>query len=400
MDPISIHFHEIALKGNNRAAFERQLQENLRTVIAPLGRLKVQRFQGGLLVEGESEQSEEILNRVTQVCGVSHAMPVIRVADDLDAVARVVVDAIRRENPRSYRITAKRRDKTYPVTSEKVNQQVGFKVQEATGLPVKLQGADLEAFVLLLKDQILVGTQKRRAVGGLPVGTAGRVAALLSGGIDSPVAAWRMMKRGCRVEFVHFHSYPRVDRTTIEKAEDLVEQLTRWQYRSRLHLVPLIDIQTATRMLAPEHLRVLMYRRFMLRLAQRIAYRRGAKALVTGESVGQVASQTLQNMASVNAVATMPVLRPLCGMDKHEIIEQAQAIGTFDISIQPDQDCCQLFLPKHPAVVSTDQECRDAEAKMEVEALIKDALDRTEIRDFRWPREAPQSIEDDAAHPS
>lgn len=386
MDPISIHFHEIALKGKNRSTFERRLQQNLATAIAPLGRLKVQRFQGGLLVEGESDQRDEILRRATEVCGVSHAMPVVRVADDLEAVAKVVINAIAQQKPRNWRISAKRRDKTYPTPSDKVNQLVGKMVSDATGLPVKLQGAELEAFVLLLRDQILVGTEKRKGVGGLPVGSAGRVTALLSGGIDSPVAAWRMMKRGCRVEFVHFHSYPRVDRTTIEKAEDLVEQLTRWQYRSRLHLVPLLEIQTAVRMLAPEELRVVLYRRFMLRLAQKIAYRRGGRALVTGESVGQVASQTLQNIASVNAVATLPVLRPLIGMDKQEIIDQAQAIGTFEISIQPDQDCCQLFLPPHPTVSSNVQQCLEAEAKMDVDALVADALARTEVREFRWPK--------------
>jgi thiamine biosynthesis protein ThiI len=388
LDPISIHFHEVALKGRNRAHFEHRLRENVLTAVAPIGQFRLDRYPGGLLLEGEAEDRAEVLRRATQVCGVAYAMSVQRLPYDLEAVAGAVVDAIRRHGAKTFRITARRPDKRHGLGSDKVNQLVGQMVKDATQLQVRLSGAELEAFVYCLEDQILLGTAKVRAVGGLPVGTAGRVAALLSGGIDSPVAAWRMMKRGCRVDFVHFHSYPRVDRTTIEKAQELAERLTRWQYRSRLHLVPLLEIQTAARLYAPERLRVLIYRRFMVRLAQKIAQRRRCRALVTGESVGQVASQTLQNIAAVDAVAQLPILRPLCGMDKQEIIDQAEHIGTFETSIQPDQDCCQLFLPRHPSVNATPAECEEAESKMEVDALIHDALSRTTSEEYRWPSRA------------
>ena len=290
----------------------------------------------------------------------------IRLAWMTDAV----IGSIEKHRPATFRITSRRRDKKFAMTSEEVNREIGAKVVQATGTKVRLSNPELEAHVLVMGDQFLVGTEKQRAAGGLPVGTAGRVMQLLSGGIDSPVAAWRMMRRGCTVDFVHFHSYPRVDRASIEKAEELVERLTPWQYKSRLFLVPLIEIQTAARLQAPEKLRVLLYRRFMVRLAQKLAERKRCRALVTGESVGQVASQTLQNIAAVDAVATMPILRPLCGMDKQEIIEQAQSIGTFEISIQPDQDCCQLFLPRHPTVASSDAECAEAEVTPE---LLEDA---------------------------
>ncbi|MBX5483552.1 MAG: tRNA 4-thiouridine(8) synthase ThiI [Myxococcaceae bacterium] len=388
MDPISIHFHEIALKGKNRANFERRLQANLQAALGPLGRIKVVRHPGGLLIDGDADPAE-VVARAREVCGVAYAMRVKRhPQDDLEGVARTIVEAIRREQPSSFRITSRRRDKSYDLTSERVNQVLGKMVKDATGVPVRLNGAALEAFVVVMDGQTLVGTEKIKAVGGLPVGTAGRVTALLSGGIDSPVAAWRMMKRGCSVDFVHFHSYPRVDRATIEKAEELVERLTRWQYRSKLFLVPLLEIQTAARLQAPEKLRVLLYRRFMVRIAQKIAERRRSRALVTGESVGQVASQTLQNIAAVDAVAKMPVLRPLCGMDKQEIVDQAKQLGTFEISIQPDQDCCQLFLPKHPAVASSDAECAEAEKAMDVDGLVARALAATERLTFRWPAES------------
>jgi thiamine biosynthesis protein ThiI len=385
LDPISIHFHEVALKGRNRARFERRLRRNISTAVAPLGQLRLNRYPGGLLLEGDAEDRPEVVRRITQVCGVAHVMPVMRLPNDLEAVARAVAEAVRQSGARTFRITARRPDKQYGLGSDKVNQIVGKMVKDATQLPVKLVGADLEAFVYCLRDQILLSTAKVRAVGGLPVGTAGRVAALLSGGIDSPVAAWRLMKRGCRVDFVHFHSYPRVDRTTIEKAQELAERLTRWQYRTRLHLVPLLEIQTAARLYAPERLRVVIYRRFMVRLAQKIAERRKCRALVTGESVGQVASQTLQNIAAVDAVAELPILRPLCGMDKQEIIDHARDLGTYETSIQPDQDCCQLFLPRHPSVSATHAECEAAEAKMDVQGLVQDALARTASEFYEWP---------------
>lgn len=387
MDPISIHFHEVALKGKNRISFERRLQHNLLTALRPLGTVRVARHPGSLLIDGELDAAEA-LRRSVEVCGVAHAMPVVRHPRDLDAVAQTIIASVATLRPRSFRITTRRRDKRFALTSEQVNKALGQAVQEATGVAVRLSGAELEAFVMILNEQILVGTEKHRGIGGLPVGTAGKVMTLLSGGIDSPVAAWRMMRRGCRSEFVHFHSHPRVDRASIEKAEELVERLTRWQYKSRLFLVPLLEIQTAIRLQAPERLRVLLYRRFMVRLAERLAYSRRCRALVTGESVGQVASQTLQNIAAVDAVSTLPILRPLCGMDKQEIIDQSHTIDTFEVSTLPDQDCCQLFLPRHPVVTSSDAECLEAEKDLDTPALIEDALARATHVEYRWPKRA------------
>jgi thiamine biosynthesis protein ThiI len=208
------------------------------------------------------------------------------------------------------------------------------------------------------------------------------VAALLSGGIDSPVAAWRMINRGCRADFVHFHSHPLVDKTTQEKARDLVAVLTPWQLRSRLYLVPLAEVQKEIRLKAPEAMRVILYRRFMVRIAERLARRRRCRALVTGESLGQVASQTLDNIATVDKVATMPILRPLIGTDKRDIIAMAERLGTFAISVRPDQDCCQLFVPPRPVTKSWPSQAEAAEAALDVAALVEDAAARTEKADF------------------
>ncbi|MFQ5845065.1 MAG: tRNA sulfurtransferase, partial [Planctomycetota bacterium] len=226
----------------------------------------------------------------------------------------------------------------------------------------------------------------RDGPGGLPVGTGGRVAVLMSGGIDSPVAAWRMMKRGCRADLIHFHSHPLVDRTTQDKARDLAELLTRWQYRTRLHLVPLARIQTEVRLRAPEALRVVLYRRFMMRIAAALARRRRCRALVTGESLGQVASQTLSNLVTVDAAASLAVLRPLVGSDKQEIVREAERIRTYPVSIRPDQDCCRLFVPAHPATRTTAAQLEEAEGGLDVDGLVRDARERAEHVDFRWPQ--------------
>src|SRR5690606_158400 len=208
--------------------------------------------------------------------------------------------------------------------------------------------------------------ERERGVGGLPIGTGGRVMTLLSGGIDSPVAAWRLIKRGCRTDFVHFHSYPILSRTSQDKARELVATLTRSQLRSRLFMVPFAPIQQQIVVSMPPALRVVAYRRMMLRIAERLAKRTGAHALVTGDAVGQVASQTIENLAAVGSVATLPLLRPLVGMDKEEITADAQRIGTYEISIVPDEDCCTLFTPRFPSTRASREAVEAAETQLDV----------------------------------
>jgi thiamine biosynthesis protein ThiI len=385
LDPIAVHFHEIALKGGNRVYYEHALRKNLIRALEGAGQLKVNKITGGFLVEGEGDRAE-VLRRASNVFGVAFAMPVQRLPLDLEVVGEALLRTLQESKPKSFKIVTRRRDKRFPKNAVEINRLLGTYVQARMDIKVDLFDPEANALVVVLPDSILLGMSKHRAVGGLPMGTSGRVATLLSGGIDSPVAAWKMMKRGCHVEFVHFHSYPRVDRKSIEKAEDLVERLTQWNFTSRLHLVPLAEIQAEVRLNTPAPLRTVLYRRFMVRLAERVAMRHKCKALVTGESIGQVASQTLQNLAAIDAVAKMPILRPLAGSDKDEIIAASQQIGTYETSILPDQDCCKLFLPPAPALYSSDEECSEAEKNLDVEGLIKDALNRTERVKFRWPK--------------
>jgi thiamine biosynthesis protein ThiI len=211
---------------------------------------------------------------------------------------------------------------------------------------------------------------------------------LMSGGIDSPVATWRMLRRGCRATLIHFHSFPLVEGRSREKAKELAEILNRYQYDTRLYLVPFADVQRTLILTVPGPLRIVAYRRFMVRIAEEIARREGARALVTGESLGQVGSQTLQNIATVGDVAKMPILRPLVGMDKQEIIEQAQAIDTFETSILPDEDCCTLFVPKSPSTAVRRDQIEAYEAELDVETMVREAADAAELSEYHMPEAA------------
>ena len=273
------------------------------------------------------------------------------------------------------------------MTSPQIEREVGGRIKEARNWRVNLDRPALTIQVEALTSEAFYSFGKERGAGGLPVGASGRVACLLSGGIDSPVAAWRMMRRGCRVLFVHFHSYPILSRASQEKARELARLLTRYQFDSRLFLVPFGDIQQRVVLAVQPPLRVVIYRRLMLRIAERIARENRAQALVTGEVVGQVASQTLENLSTIGSVATLPVLRPLIGMDKEEIIAEAQRLGTYPISIIPDQDCCTLFTPRHPATKARRSEIEAAEAALPIDEMIEQAMTASAQESFRFPGE-------------
>jgi thiamine biosynthesis protein ThiI len=297
----------------------------------------------------------------------------------------------------SFRISARRAFKTYPLTSVELNRELGRFVVERTGARVDLHHAELEIHVEVLPAETFVYVDRVPGPGGLPVGSAGTVAALLSGGIDSPVAAWRMIKRGCRVVFVHFHSVPYLPDISQGKARALVERLTEWQYASRLFLVPFGEIQREIVLSVPGPARVVVYRRMMIRIAEALAQQVGALALVTGESLGQVASQTLQNIARIDDAATMPVFRPLIGTDKIEITAEAQRLGTFEISIEPDADCCTLFTPKHPATRMSAEAVQAVEAALDVPRLVALGVSGATLASFSFPSVAPVGGDHEAA---
>ncbi|RMF77238.1 MAG: tRNA 4-thiouridine(8) synthase ThiI, partial [Nitrospirae bacterium] len=280
----------------------------------------------------------------------------------------------------SFAVRAKRADKSFPLGSQELNRRVGAAVRRATGLQVDLTNPELTLRIEVVDRRALLYCDRVEGARGLPVGVSGQVVALLSGGIDSPVAAARMMRRGCRVTFVHCHSFPYTSAASQEKVQGLAALLGRYQGPAELYLVPLIDIQRHIVGHAPAELRVLLYRRAMVRLAARIAEEVKAPALVTGESLGQVASQTLANLTAVDRCSPLPILRPLLGWDKEEIVAEAQRIGTFDLSIEPHEDCCSYLEPKQPATRSTHRRLSAVERRLELEPLLEAAAEATERR--------------------
>jgi thiamine biosynthesis protein ThiI len=386
MNSIVVHYQELALKGKNRPWFLGRLVRNLRTALSDLDVRSVRALMGRIeVVLGADAPREEVADRLRRVFGIANFSYAGRAPLDLDAIAGAILADLGDRDCASFRVSARRADKRFPLTSPQIEREIGGRIKSARQWRVDLEHPELTIHVELLTDQAFYFFGKERGAGGLPTGTAGRVACLLSGGIDSPVAAHRMMKRGCTVTFVHFHSYPILSRASQDKARELVALLTRWQQRSRLYLVAFGEIQQQVVLSVPGPMRVVIYRRLMLRIAERIARARGAQALVTGEVVGQVASQTLENLAVIGSAATLPVFRPLIGMDKDEITAEAVRIGTYPISIIPDQDCCTLFTPRNPLTKARLADVEAAERALPIDELVECAVREAVVEVSEFP---------------
>ncbi len=386
MTSIVVHYQEIALKGKNRPWFLARLVRNLRQAVSDLDVQSVRALMGRIeLVLGPAADPQVVGDRIRRTFGVANFSYARRTRLDLDGIAAAILQDLGDRTCNSFRVSVRRADKRFPLTSPQAEREIGGRIKQARGWRVDLENADLVIHVELLTDDAFYFFGKEKGAGGLPTGTAGRVACLLSGGIDSPVAAHRMMKRGCAVTFVHFHSYPILSRASQEQARELVQLLTMWQQRSKLYLVPFGDIQQQVVLSVPGPMRVIVYRRLMLRIAERIGRLRRVQALVTGDVVGQVASQTLENLAVVGSVATLPLFRPLIGMDKDEIMAEAQRLGTYPISIIPDQDCCTLFTPRNPQTRARLADIEAAEQALPIDDLVERAVAEAAIEDFEFP---------------
>jgi len=390
---VVIHYNEIGLKGKNQPLFLRRLEANLLRAMAGTGVRRVEERSGRMVLPLSRDAGwEAIRERLRYVFGIANFALAERVEPEMAGLKKAVGKALEGRVFRSFKVAARRAFKQFPLTSEDINRDLGAFVKEQTQAAVDLEHPELTIHVEVLPRDLYFSFGREPGPGGLPVGVSGRVVSLLSGGIDSPVAACRLMKRGCQVIFVHFHGFPFLDATSRDKVVELVQVLTRFQYRSMLYLVPFGEIQRQVVVSAPAPLRVVLYRRLMGRIAEQIARREHAKALVTGESLGQVASQTLDNLAVIEETVGIPVLRPLIGSDKEEIVQEARALGTYEISIIPDQDCCRLFVPRHPATSSSLEEIREAESHLEIEKLVQIGLDQVEIRAFEFPETQAKGI--------
>jgi tRNA uracil 4-sulfurtransferase len=389
---VIVHYHELALKGRNREHFEQRLVRNIRLALKGLGVKRVENLRSRIRIVLPPSVSDEIAtDRLVRVFGIAnflmaHTVPLDLTHPDLSELNTAIGQDIGQRSFATFRVTAKRADKRLPLTSMDVERAVGKHLCALTGKKVSLTNPDLTVYIELLSKEVYYSADKVAGPGGMPVGVSGKVACLISGGIDSPVAAYRMMKRGCRALFVHFSGRPLVSRASEEKVRDLVQTLTAHEYESRLYVVPFGEIQREIVAHAPAPFRVVLYRRLMLRIAEELARREQCWGLVTGDSLGQVASQTPENLSVIQEAAELPILRPLIGMDKVEITDQAQRIGTFITSIEPDQDCCSLFTPPHPSTKTRIDDIRKIERTFDIGALVKQGLDRAELSDFIYPR--------------
>ena len=377
-DIILLKLGEIVLKGLNRKSFEQKLMGNIRRRLAPLVNFRVYCLQSTVYVEGEEgadmDAAFEAMQQVFGVISLSRAAPCEK---NKEAIARLAIEYLRdeMESARSFKVESKRSDKAFPMTSIELSQYVGGELADAyPDTAVDVHDPELTVHIEVRDLAAYVHAAPVPGAGGMPVGSNGVAVTLLSGGIDSPVSTYMIAKRGVRLIPVHFFSFPYTSQQAKDKVVELGRQLTAYCGRMTMEVVPFTHIQEEIRDKCPEEYFTLIMRRFMMRIAQHIAEANGAKAIVTGENLGQVASQTMEAMASTQAVTHLPVLQPLIGMDKEEIITIARKIGTFDTSILPYEDCCTVFTPRHPRTRPQVSEVEAAESALDVDTLVQEAI--------------------------
>jgi len=413
---ILIHYDEVGLKGKNRPFFEKRLTLNIeRSIVGATPACRqaghelpeARRIRGRIIIEYspitnyQSPITNSLKERLKGVFGIAyfafaHQIPPLRKGEPkgdlskgengiLRSLKEEILKEVEKKSFSSFAVITRRSNKNFPLNSQEVNRIIGKEVQDRTNTKVDLDHPELPIHIEILDKEILFYFEKISGPGGLPVGVSGKVASLLSGGIDSPVAAYQMMKRGCECSFIHFHSAPFTSIASQEKVKEVIEILTRHQFNSRLYLIPFAELQQEITTKTPPPYRVILYRRFMVRIAEEVAKREGALALVTGESMGQVASQTLSNMTTIESATTLPILRPLIGLNKQEIIRLAKEIGTYEISIEPHDDCCSYLMPREPVTHSTPEELEEIERGMDVKGWVEETLSRTTSQEFQFP---------------
>ena len=378
-DIILVKLGEIILKGLNRRSFEQKLMANMRRKIAPYGNFSVYCLQSTVYVEAKDEEANvgAAFEALKKVFGIITLTKAAACEKDKDAITALAKEYLKEdlEKAASFKVESKRSDKSFPLTSIELSQYVGGELSEAfPDIKVEMHDPELTVFIEVRDKAAYVHSSPVKGAGGMPVGSNGKAVSLLSGGIDSPVSTYMIAKRGVKVIPVHFFSFPYTSEAAKEKVLELAHILEDYCGKLTVEIVPFTRIQEEIRDKCPEEYFTLIMRRFMMRIAERIANNYGAKAIVTGENLGQVASQTMEAMASTQSVISMPVLQPLIGMDKEEIIALARKLGTFDTSVLPYEDCCTVFTPRHPRTHPNIEDVEKAESALDVEALVEEAL--------------------------
>ncbi len=384
---IIVHHHEIVLKGDNRNYFENQLRKNIRHVLGDL--IPHDAISGGygkfVIRLSEENLTNEIILRLGYVFGLANICIGLKVRQDLETFCTAAERLLEGIDFKTIRIHTKRPDKSFPLKSVEVNTAVGAHICSCFNTGVDLSVPDETIRIDIVDGGAYVYRTKIPGAGGLPSGTGGRVVALLSSGFDSPVASWKIMRRGASAVFIHFHSMPYTGQASLEQVRQLVRLLTRYQFLSKLYIVPFADLQKEIVLHAPQSLRIILYRRMMLRIADAVAHKEEAEALVTGEAVGQVASQTLRNIRNIDSAASLPILRPLSGNDKEETMAVARTIGTYEISKEPYDDCCSFLAPRRPETWSDYRQIEEAESKLDIPVLIDAVMAKLEVERFSYP---------------
>ena len=382
-------YGEIGVKGKNRYIFENKLIKNIKNMLKPLGDFNVYKEYGRIYVDLEDYDYEEVIEEVKKVFGIVGVCPAVRAEKDynkLKELALMMLEEKIEEGAKSFKVESKRGDKNLKLTSQEMSLDIGGYLvsQVKDRIKVDVRNPEVKIKCEYRENHVMVYSDTVPGYGGLPLGTNGRALSLLSGGIDSPVASWMVAKRGMEIEAIHFHSYPFTSEKSQEKVRDLAQILAKYCGRIRLHKVNILEIQKAIGLHCKEEEMTIISRRFMMQIAQRVAEKRFCDALITGESIGQVASQTIQGLTCTNAAVSIPVFRPLIAMDKTEIVEIAQKIGTFETSILPEEDCCTVFSPKKPVTKPKLDRIEKSQNALEVEKLIQDAIDNIEVEDIEF----------------
>ena len=383
-----VRFGETALKGKNKSYFEKKLVDRVKKILRKFSGVDVYREEGLVFVSANSENSqEELVGEISKVFGISSISPAVETNPNMEDIYETAVNFMRnlieKESVRTFKVEAKRADKNFPVKSPEIARLVGGEVLKGCKvLKVDVRNPQVCLHVHVRRDKAYIYRKKIQGYGGLPLGTNGKGMLLLSGGIDSPVAGWMMAKRGMSIEAIHFHSYPYTSRRAQEKVEELARQISIYCGDFKLHIVNLLPVQEEIIKTCPEEETTILVRRFMMKIAEKVGEQTGAKTLITGESLGQVASQTTESIVCTDQSVAMPVLRPLIAMDKVDIMDVAKKIGTYETSILPYEDCCTVFLPKHPVTRPKLESILHSEEKLNVDKLVAEAMKNVQIKNI------------------
>ena len=382
---ILIHYSEIALKKNNRKFFEKIFINNIQSHLSGLKYSSIKLYEARVFIHNVNiNHWEKFKKRLFNVMGLKNFVLMIKTTSDINAINKASLHLVKNKKFNSFRITSKRNYKKLDFNSQDANIKVGEFIQTKTKKSVNLDFPELTIHIELLKKNSYVGIDKNNGYSGLPANCQERGLSLISSGIDSPVASFEMIKRGVTLDYVHFHSYPAINKQSINNVKKLLDVLSTYQLKSTLHLVPLLDVQKKIMEVVPDKYWVIFFRKYMIQIANDIAAKNNALALITGDSIGQVASQTLSNIHAISNESQLPIIRPLSGMNKEDIINRAVKIGTYDISIEPYEDCCSFFVPVHPETKAKLDQVNQISLKIDMDDIYVNTMSNIELHEFKY----------------